>query len=794
MIKAGCRLFGLSAAAILLCLSVVRADVYYPWKDVAIGALDAPVWTGLVFAAAKDAAFAFRIRVQRDYDQADAADFHFLVSEVGPHSPDGQYVRLRADLGLPYHKTGDTPILIKPSPRAETLVLEWSRQDERTVIGRIVCPKKVEVHLVHYVPWQLKGSFSIGSEGEVQGLTQDPRRQYYLLWTDRKGEPLGSAESGETVIAFSMGKDRDLHFVVGVGDDARVLQNHIYRYKNAKTIDTILGEEEARYAQNRARLEGPYRGVPESIVNTVFWNTLFEQSSRRFYTPASRLRRAARLEGGTEAWTMFPLESLFHSLLASVESSRLATDIALSALETQYANGCLPHWRAASGAGTPDRSQPPLGSYLVLKLFEKVGDMDFLREAYPFLQRWHAFWKLRRPNGSLNRDGNNDGLLEWGANLELLPPRLPPWEESIDAKARAGIESGQPDSPLWDNALFSEESGTLAVNCLDLSALYALDAWCLSEMANILNLKQDYEDYLAEYEKVKDLVNRQLWNEREGLYFDRYWDGRFSTRKAASSFFPLLARIPDQRRALRMLKHLLNPREFWGESVLPTIARDDTAFKDQGAWRGAIQPVANYLVYQGLKAYEFDAVASELADKSASLFKRSWDNFQLSPESFDARSGDAGGDRFAVRGPLFALPALEDYLDFTPWEGFRFGVLNPARKGRLVRVSIQGRSYDVVVSKSETTLIEEGRTVLEADGGAVFRHFLYSEGEVSFEVKSLKALEITIELLKEGKYQLSIDGIEKEIFKGETAEFDVPEGDHAVLLLLLEPEEERKDP
>lgn len=785
------RLLSLIAAA-LLCLPVLGAEVYYPWKDVAIGAFDAPVWTGLVFSSAKDAAFAFRLRVKRDYDRADAGDFHYLVSEVGPHSPDGQYIRLRADLGLPYHKAAETPVLIKPSPRAETLVLEWSRQDERTVIGRVVCPKKVDIQLVPYAPWGLKAGYTVGGEGEIQGVTQDASRQHFILWTDPRGEPL--APSGEpAALAYSMGKGRSVHFVAGVGDDARVLRNHIYRYKNAKAIDAILDEEDVRYAQNRTRVEGPLRGAPDAIVNTVFWNTLFDPQTRRFFTPATRVRRAARPDAGIEDWTMFPLESLFHALLASVESPRLATDIALSALGTQYANGCLPHWRAASGAGTPDRSQPPVGSYLVLKLFEKTGDLDFLREAYPALRRWHAFWRLRRPGGGLNRDGNNDGLLEWGANMDLLPRRLPAWEEAIEPKARAGLESGQPDSPLWDNALFSEATGTLTVNCLDLCALYALDAWCLAEMAGVLNLKEDYESHLTEYERVKESVNDRLWNEREGFYFDRYWDGRFSTRKAASSFFPLLARIPDEKRALRLVKRLLNPREFWGESVLPSISRDDTAFKDQGAWRGAIQPVTNYLVYQGLKAYGFDAVASELAAKSADLFLRSWKNFQLSPESFDARSGDAGGDRFAVRGPLFVLPALEDFLDFTPWEGFRFGVLSPGRKGRLARLTIQGRRYDVTAAKGETVLVEEGRTVIEADGGAVFRHVLFSESEVSFEVKSLGAREITVALLNKGKYQLSIDGVEKRVFKGKSVEFEVPEGDHVVLLLLLQAAEDAAD-
>ena len=93
-----------------------------------------------------------------------------------------------------------------------------------------------------------------------------------MLWTDRRGEPLGPSEGEETAVAYSMGSGRDLHFVAGVGDDARILRNHIYRYKNAKTIDVILGEEELRYGQNRTRLEGPRRGVPDAIVNTVLYD------------------------------------------------------------------------------------------------------------------------------------------------------------------------------------------------------------------------------------------------------------------------------------------------------------------------------------------------------------------------------------------------------------------------------------------------------------------------------------------------------------------------------------------
>ena len=47
-----------------------------------------------------------------------------------------------------------------------------------------------------------------------------------------------------------------------------------------------------------------------------------------------------------------------------------------------------------------------------------------------------------------------------------------------------------------------------------------------------------------------------------------------SGRVAASNFLPLIAGIPSRRRARRMLDTLRNPARFWGDWVVPTIARD----------------------------------------------------------------------------------------------------------------------------------------------------------------------------------------------------------------------------
>ncbi|MBU4204404.1 MAG: hypothetical protein KKD59_10735, partial [Acidobacteria bacterium] len=72
---------------VLLLFRTGLPEIYYPWKDVYIGALENRGWAGLVLAASVDSIFAFRLQATKDGVTADGMDFLYLVSEVGPHSP-----------------------------------------------------------------------------------------------------------------------------------------------------------------------------------------------------------------------------------------------------------------------------------------------------------------------------------------------------------------------------------------------------------------------------------------------------------------------------------------------------------------------------------------------------------------------------------------------------------------------------------------------------------------------------------------------------------------------------------
>jgi hypothetical protein len=776
----------LAVAVLIIAGLTLSPEVFYPWKETYIGALDAQAWPGLVLAPSGGCAYAFLLRIERNEETVEGADFYYLVCEVGPHSPDGLYARVRFDLGLPFRMGAETPILMKPPPRRQVLTLEWSRRDERTVIGRLVCPEDIRVTVVHYAPWDTAPEYEVLQDGQVRGRSGRDGDPAYLMWVSGPGEPAVAAPRS-IARTYLPGSDRTIAFVAGIGEGTEALISRLTRYRNAVSISDLIDEEARVYEEKRVKVRGLYAGVAESVTNSLHWGVLYQPGNHRFYMPASRTSLFTRSNNRPDPWTIRGESAFLDALAVGLESRKLAMDALAAVFETQYPNGNIPGWRSRS-SGSADRSQPPLGAYVALKLFGRLGDLQILQQAYPHLQRWHAFWTEPRTNGTPRRDGNRDGLLEWGTDTALIGRDVPSWERNASGRMRAGWESGQDDLPNWDDATFNEATGTLSMNCLDLNALYALDAWSLAEIAAVLGRAADAESYRDQYEAMKKLINDRLWNEKEGFYFDRHWDGRFSVHKAASAFYTLLAGIPDQERVRRMLKRLLDPREYWGDYVIPSVSRDDPSFRpeSQQSWRGAVRPAANYLVYQGLKAYRQDAVASEFARKSAEMSMRSWTSFGLSPESFDSLTGEAGGQRFHGGGPLAALVAVEECLDFTPHEGFRFGILQPEAKARMSRVLIQGRQYEVGTSNSETFLREEGEVLIVIDGGAVVRRFLYNEAEVSFDINTLKKRDIRVHLLKKGKYQILIDGRAADVFSARSRKFSVPEGEHSVLIQLLE--------
>ncbi|UCH95332.1 MAG: hypothetical protein JSV88_00415 [Candidatus Aminicenantes bacterium] len=714
------------------------------FADLQYGALDPPYWNGLVIVK-DDTHFAFRFVIHKDNDKIDGYDTFYIVERVGPFSPDGRYAEISFNPSLPLHKGHETPILEKKADPSELVRMRYSKF-QQGIIGSVEFPENTRIEALFYDPWEPIVNYE-ETEGSIVGESKDLK--FYFILTDsffKKIEKKDNTLSGmiETGTRF-------FYFYAGFNNSKQ----------RGQKIERILNAASKVYQNARPRIIGEWEGLVASISNNLAWMRLYQPDKKRIYLPAGRRWIFPKPDGSPDVWTIFEWDAFFNALEAVVEDSWLAKTEIEAVLDCQYPTGNIPNWRSAN-SGAPDRSQPPVGSFAVLKTYYKTNDISILSDSYDRLKKWHEYWKALGINGNPRRDGNEDGLLEWGSDTDKLFKGMPEWEKGASGRQRAAWESGEDDLPNYDNVPFDEKKNTLMMNCIDLSSLYALDSEMMMEIASILGKKQDAEKFKIEYEAIKKKINQVLWD--KDFYFDRFWDGKFSTHKAASNFYPMLAGAAGKDRVEKMVRHLLNEKEFWGDYVIPTISRDNPAFKDQQYWRGTIWPPTNYLVYQGLKRYKLDKIASEFAVKSASLFLKSWQTYGLCRENYNSVTGEGGGQRYQSWGPLFALILLEDFIDVTPFEGFRLGNLSASDQNSIRNIRLRGDFYTLEVDDQGLLLIKNKRELLKYKGKAVLRHLEVSRDTLAFEAHVIGEAVDFYPLIFQGK-SFDVESEEEKVVK-----------------------------
>jgi hypothetical protein len=241
-------------------------------------------------------------------------------------------------------------------------------------------------------------------------------------------------------------------------------------------------------------------------------------------------------------------------------------------------------------------------------------------------------------------------------------------------------------------------------------------------------------------------------------------------------------------------EHLLNPHEFWGEFVLPSISRDDPAFVEQYYWRGTIWAPMNYFVYEGLKRYGYDEVADELVKKTYSMVKKNWDETGGVYENYNSINGkgDPGGAQTTIHyswSATLPLLAVMELIDYEAWGGLRFGALGLTQDAKVENVEISNHHYTVEAG-SKTRLWRDGRSLFEASGPAIVRNFEWSHQRIGFGVKTpatSKPISVRLESLDGiSTARLRVDGGRPTSVASGRGQmtFNLPSGEHSIELWL----------
>jgi len=401
----------------------------------------------------------------------------------------------------------------------------------------------------------------------------------------------------------------------------------VYTGSTPKTLEQVAAIISAHRQTQQSKLDahGDAREVFTAMQTILGWNLTYDPENGRAISPVSRSWSA-----GWGGYVLFDWDTYFASFMYSLYNRDLAFANAVEITKSITKRGFIPNAASAYDIRTDDRSQPPVGSLIAMEIYKRYPERWFLAELYDELLRWNRWWPTARDHA---------GLLSWGS--DEVPQLVDGTVHNFQA---ALFESGLDNSPMYDGVPFNPKTNLLEISDVGLNGLYVADCRALEEMARILGHEDDRRELQARGDKYAAAL-ATLWDDKSGMYLNRRTDtGEFSSRLSPTNFYPLIAKVPTQEQARRMIQeHYLNPQEFHGEWVIPAIARNVPGYADQEYWRGRIWGPMNFLVYLGMRNYDLKEAREDLAQRSARLLIKSWQSDRAIYENYNANTG-AGND------------------------------------------------------------------------------------------------------------------------------------------------------
>lgn len=474
-------------------------------------------------------------------------------------------------------------------------------------------------------------------------------------WVEKDGDMLiGHSVSGERRVYTTGNAVEDLNIPVQTAFLSVMLDDAVGfstgKRRTLAEIQAIIAAQKESHAQMNRRF-GDMQPMYEAMESALMWDTVYDAKHDRVISPVSRLWSI-----GNGGYVLFCWDNFFAGFMASLGCKALAYANLREILNEQTADGFVPNFAYATGQCSADRSQPPVGSAMLLETYRIHQDKWLVEEMYDGLLRWNGWFAEHRMNPS--------GALCWGS--EKIPVQYGNrWEsEGVHDRFGAALESGLDNSPMYDDVPFNKATSRLELEDVGLTGLYILDCRSLIELARLIGREEDVPQLQRRMDAARAGLET-LWDEEFGFYCNRRTDtGAFSHRISPTNFYALFSPDVSAQRQQRIAAHYYNPEEFYGEWMLPAIARNDPAYPDQEYWRGRIWAPLNFLTYLALARTTLSDVRSDLAEKSAKLFMKEWTEHRHVHENYCANTGEGcnsgNSDKFYHWGALLCVIAMAE--------------------------------------------------------------------------------------------------------------------------------------
>lgn len=307
------------------------------------------------------------------------------------------------------------------------------------------------------------------------------------------------------------------------------------------------------------------------------------------------------------------------------------------------------------------RSQPPFLTQMILEVYRRTGDAKWLASTLPAIEKYYAYW-MREPHltpetglsrywggantpapevvhGEKDASGRNqyDRVREYYRTHKVTQYDLSQYYDKARNRLtplfyiadRAMRESGFDPSSRYGP--FSADIIHYNPVCLN-SLLYRME----SDTATILRQLDRASDARVWEERATERaerVNRLMWNEEKGLYFDYdFVTHKQSDYRFVTTFYPLWAGIASRKQADRVRKNLPIFERTGGLQTSDYVsgAQWDAPF----GW-APLQIMA----VEGLRRYGFNDDAGRISRKFIDMVVRDFEEHQTIKEKYDVVTG-----------------------------------------------------------------------------------------------------------------------------------------------------------
>ena len=281
----------------------------------------------------------------------------------------------------------------------------------------------------------------------------------------------------------------------------------------------------------------------------------------------------------------------------------------------EYRNDGQPLW----SKDHPVSINPPLLAFAEMEIFKVNKNIDRLTQVYPILKKNFYF--------HVNTYMMEDHLFygdTLGMGMDNIPRAPRDWEptegngmthhelgqmlDSMDASGETKLNTFIAEYVKTKQGVWNKQA-----RLVDFSSQMAMFSIQLKEIANLIGLADETNQYDEFHSKVANALNEKCWNDKDGFYYDLGFDKQIE-RRHIGMYWALLGKVVPEDKLDRFLSHLINPNEFYRKTPLPALSASDPDYVGWGDyWLGGVWAPTVYMVLKGLSEYGKEDLAKQLA-------------------------------------------------------------------------------------------------------------------------------------------------------------------------------------